>query len=206
MVKYWKYFNDYEKLMLLMYGISYAMNEANEDKENYKLYKQGYTRDLSEEEIEGMQVLWVLYKLGYSDDELGTYLYKDVIIKICNRLKNASNKDILDEYNVLISELSDAFSLFYRYAAREDKEMGVKPFHLYIEKAINNINDDAVDKEISMEIYGDNPGELNYGLNALQIAACILDKYSFENTREYKKPLVKRLPNMPDDIGLKIGF
>lgn len=57
-----------------------------------------------------------------------------------------------------------------------------------------------------MEIYGDNPEELNYGLNALQIAACILDKYSFENTREYKKPLVKRLPNMPDDIGLKIGF
>lgn len=54
-----------------------------------------------------------------------------------------------------------------------------------------------------MEIYGDNPGELNYGLNALQIAACILDKYEFNDTREYKKPLVKRLPNMPDDIGLK---
>ena len=206
MVKYWKYFTEYEKLMLLMYGTSYAMYVANEDKENYKLYKQGYTRGLSEEEIKEMEVLWVLYKLGYSDDELGTYLYKDVIIKICNRLKNASNKDILDEYKVLISELSDAFSLFYRYAAREDKEMGVKPFHLYIEKAINNINDDAVDKELSMEIYGDNPGELNYGLNALQIAACILDKYSFENTQGYKKPLVKRLPNMPDDIGLKIGF
>ena len=206
MVKYWKDFTDDEKVMLVTYGLNYAMYVANEDKENYKLYKQGYKRGLSEDEIKGMEVLWVLDKLGYSDDELGTYLYKDVIIKICNRLKNVSNKDILAEYKALISELSNTFSLFYRYAAREDKEMGVKPFHLYIEKAINNINDEAVDKEISMEIYGDNPGEVNYGLNALQIAACILDKYSFENTREYKKPLVKRLPNMPDDIGLKIGF
>ena len=57
-----------------------------------------------------------------------------------------------------------------------------------------------------MEIYGDNPGELNYGLNALQIAAYVMDKYEFNDTREYKKTLVKRLPNMPDDIGLKIGF
>lgn len=206
MVKYWKYFNEYEKTLLVVYGISYAMYEANEDKEKYKLYKEGYTRGLSEEEIKDMEVLWVLDKLGYSKDELGTYLYKDVIIKICNRLNDASNKDIMAEYKKLKSELSDAFSVFYLHAARGDKEMGVKPFHLYIEKAINNINDEAVDKELSMEIYGNKPRELNYGLNALQIAAYVLEKYEFKNTMEYKKPLVKRLPNMPDDIGLKIGF
>lgn len=206
MVKYWKYFTEYEKFMLVFYGLEYAMDEANEDKEKYKLYQKGYACNFSEEEIKNMEVLWVLDKLGYSLDELGTYLYKDVIIKISNRLNSASNKDIMAEYKKLKSELSNAFSVFYLHAARDDKQIGVKSFHLYIEKAINNINEKAIDKELSMEIYGNNPRELNYGLNALQIAAYVLEKYEFKNTKEYKKTLVKRLPNMPDDIGLKIWF
>ena len=84
--------------------------------------------------------------------------------------------------------------------------MGVKTFHLYIEKAIENIDDTKVDVNLSKKIYGENPEELNYGLNAFQIAAYYADKYSFDNTQDYKKVLVKRLANMPNDIVLKYIF
>ena len=43
MVKYWKDFTDDEKVMLVTYGLNYAMYVANEDKENYlkKLFEAG---------------------------------------------------------------------------------------------------------------------------------------------------------------------
>ena len=81
MVKERRLFSEYENLLLIVNGVSYAMNEANEDKKKYSLFKQGYTQVFTEEENKNMQVLSILERLGYSLDELGTYLYKDVIVK-----------------------------------------------------------------------------------------------------------------------------
>ena len=206
MVQARKYFSDYEELMLIFQGISLAMYEANEDKEKYKLFKQGYTHIFSKAEMNDMQVLWILERLGYSIDELGTYLYKDVIVKAYETINDSSSINNMDQYRVLMTQLSNAFSSFYHYIARECKDMGVKTFHLYIEKAIENIDDTKVDVNLSKKIYGENPEELNYGLNAFQIAAYYADKYSFDNTQDYKKVLVKRLANMPNDIVLKYIF
>ena len=205
MVKERRLFSEYEKLLLIINGVSYAMNEANEDKKKYSLFKQGYTQVFTEEENKNMQVLSILERLGYSLDELGTYLYKDVIVEVYKKIEDVSRSKNIDMYSVLISQLNDAFSNFYHNLARENKDMGVKSFHLYINKAIEKINDD-VDKELSKRIYGDNPEELNYGLQAFQIAAYVADKHAYNNALEYKKPLVKKLPNMPDDIELKYSF
>ena len=71
---------------------------------------------------------------------------------------------------------------------------------------IKNMDDTAVNIELSKKIFGDNPEEISYGLQAFQIAAYVAKKYSFDNTKEYKKPLVRRLPNMPDDLVLKDNF
>ncbi len=46
----------------------------------------------------------------------------------------------------------------------------------------------------------------NYGLQAFQIAAYAAKKYSFDNAEDYKKPLVKKLPNIPDNLKLKDNF
>ena len=205
MVKERRLFSEYENLLLIVNGVSYAMNEANEDKKRYSLFKQGYTQVFTEEENKNMQVLSILERLGYSLDELGTYLYKDVIVEVYKKIEDVSRSKNIDMYSVLISQLNDAFSNFYHNLARENKDMGVKSFHLYINKAIEKINDD-VDKELSKRIYGDNPEELNYGLQAFQIAAYVADKHAYNNALEYKKPLVKKLPNMPDDIELKYSF
>lgn len=199
-------FTEEERLRLVLHGTSFAMYEANKDKENYIKFKNGQTDEFSETTMRDMNLLKILERLGYSIDELGTYLYKDVIAETYEKLKGASSRNDMDRCREIMSSLTDAFSGFYRYIAREWKEMGVKTFHLYIQKAIDGIEYDEVDVELAEKIFGDNPEEQNYGVQAFQIAAYAVKKYSFDNTKEYKRPLVKKLPNMPDNLKLKDNF
>lgn len=199
-------FTDEERLRLVLHGTSFAMYEANEDKENYIKFKNGKADNFSDSTIRDMNLLEILERLGYSMDELGTYLYKDLIAETYEKIKDVSSRNDMDKCRAIMSSLTDAFSGFYRYIAREWKEMGVKSFHLYIQKAISKVSDEAVDMELSKKIFGDNPEEKNYGLQAFQIAAYAAKKYSFDDVEEYKKPLVKKLSNIPDDLKLKDNF
>ena len=192
-----------ERKISFLQGTSFAMYEANIDKKNYINYKKGETKELSESVMKSMEILEILEKLGYSLDELGTFFYKDVIAEVYEKLKDVSSRNDMQKCRELMSELTDSFSSFYFYIAREWKEVGVKPFHLFIQQAISRIDDKAIDIELSKKIFGENPEESNYGLQAFQIAAYVANKYSYEDVKDYKKPLVKKLSNMPEDIKLK---
>ena len=199
-------FSKEENIQSILKGTSFAIYEANKDRKNYIKYKYGYTDEFSLDKMKNMELLGILESLGYSLDELGTYLYKDVIKEIYDKISDASSRRDIDKCRALMASLSDAFSGFYYYIAEECKEMGLKSFHLYIKRAIDNIDDSEVDIELSKNIFGENPEENNYGLQAFQIAAYVANKYSYKDVKEYKKVLAKKLPNIPDNISLKEDF
>ena len=206
MVQNMKGYSDEQLEAMIMQGSIDAYYDAHIDKDNYAKFKKGEIDDFDNSAIRDMQLLNLLERLGYPMDELGTYLYKDMIAEIYEFLKGISTRRDMARCRALMSQLTDAFSNFYFCIAREWKDMGIKSFHLNIERAISKIDDEACDKELSKRMFGNGPEELDYGLRAMQIAGYALNKYSYENAREYKKPVAKRLSNMPTNVVLKNHF
>lgn len=184
-----------EKLNMLIDGTSYAMFEAHLDKEAYEKSKKGELEEISEIQERDIKILRILEGLGYPMDELGTYLYKDVIAEAYEKVKDVSSRRDMDKCRELMASLNDAYSDFYRWIARDDKEMGVKSFHFYIGEAISKIDDNSIDKELAIKVFGSNPEDLNYGLQAFQLACYASNRYSMEP--DFKKPKVMGLSNSP---------
>ena len=187
-----------EKLNMLIDGTSYAMFNKHLDKEVYEKSKKGELEEISEIQERDIKILRILEGLGYPMDELGTYLYKDVIAEAYEKVKDVSSRRDMDKCRDLMASLNDAYSDFYRWIARDDKEMGVKSFHFYIGEAISKIDDDSIDKELAIKVFGSNPEDLNYGLQAFQLACYASDRYSMEP--DFKKSKVMGLSNSPKSI------
>lgn len=194
---------DEEKLNSVLFGNCLAVYCANTDKKNYKLYKLGDISKLTNDELVDMKVLDLLYSLGYPNNELGTYLYKEVICELYRYISENFNDLSMVEYEYIIKDLNNAYSQFYFNQARNIMEMGVTSFHLYIQDAINKIDENKIDKELSKKVYGPNPVEFNYGIQALQLTGYLLNKYSYDNVENYHKPKIKKISNMRDNVVLK---
>lgn len=197
-------YSESEKLLKILHGTGLAIYTANKDRAKYAKVKSGEEQELSEDESKSMSVLSILDGLGYPMNELGTYLYKEVIKETHKALEGVTGKRRdMEKCRAILAQLSDGFSQFYRNIAREDLEMGVKSFHLYIQQAISKIDSNAMDLDLVFDIFGPNPGELDYGLQAFQIAAYMM---GFRVKKEIHPPIVKKLSNVPDDISLKYKF
>ena len=192
-----------KELIRVLQGTSFAIYSAKKDKEKYELYKKEELKNINEETRRELKILDILERLGYPMNELGTYLYKDLINEVCDEMKDVSTRRDIDKCRILLQELTDIYSNLYHYIAREWKEMGIKTFHLYIGQATERIDKEKIDKELSKKIYGNNNNSQDYGLHAFQIAAYTLNKYSYDNIEVYKQPKIKKLSNMPNNIKLK---
>ena len=192
-----------KELIRVLQGTSFAIYSAKKDKEKYELYKKEELKNINEETRRELKILDILERLGYPMNELGTYLYKDLINEVCDEMKDVSTRRDIDKCRILLQELTDIYSNLYHYIAREWKEMGIKTFHLYIGQATERIDKEKIDKELSKKIYGNNHKSQDYGLHAFQIAAYTLNKYSYDNIEVYKQPKIKKLSNMPNNIKLK---
>ena len=199
MIKRLVEFSELEKLNMIISGTDYAMFEAQLDKKLYEKSKKGELEEISETQERDLKILRILEGLGYPMDELGTYLYKDVIAEAYEKVKDVSRRKDMDKCRELMTSLNDAYSDFYRWIARDDKEMGVKSFHFYIEEAISKIDENSIDKELAVKIFGSNPEDLNYGLQAFQLACYASNRYSMGP--DFKKPKVMGLSNSPKRIG-----
>ena len=166
MIKLRKDYSTEEKILMALLGISSALYEACRDHDNYQEYKKGKITNFSKETIQSMNLLDILQKLGYPMDELGTYLYKDLILEVYKRL------DKKDNYKELLDELNNPFSSLYHYVAREEKELGIKPFHQCIEQAIE-------ERKI-------NNKQIDYKTEALQIALYTKRHYSQKSKKRKK--------------------
>lgn len=193
-----------EQLLMILQGSSFATYVANIDRANYAKYKAGVEQEWSDSDARSMQVLSILDGLGYPMEELGTYLYKEVITEICDSLKGITGKrSDMAKCKDLLTQLNNGFSQFYHNVAREYLDMGVTSFHLYIQQAIEKINYEKIDLDLSYQIFGADPTEQNYGLQAFQLAAYTL---GFAIKKEVHPPRVKKLANIPNDIKLKASI
>lgn len=192
---------DEKDLKTVLNGSSYATFCAKNDRELYREYKSGKTEELSELEVKEMQVLSVLENLGYPMDELGTYLYKEVIVYARDEIDgyNRRKEEDKEKAQDLLINLEDAYSNFYHIIARDDLEMGVKSFHIYIWRAVQEIDDSKIDKDLAEKIFGKNPVSLTYGAQAFKIASYLSKKYMIK----YDGAKVKQLLNVPYEDRLK---
>lgn len=201
-MKLQKKYTDDEKLMQILSGTSYAFFCANDDLKNLEKYKR---KLLSEKEIKKnleMEILLLLEKLGFPMDELGTYLYKNLIVHIVSNIENVSKRQDILNTKYLLFAIKDAFSNVYLNLARYDLEMGVKKFHCFIMKALNEIDNEKADKALIKDIYGRIPFETDYAEQAFILGCYFAGKYqqiNIENNEleQIEYPKIKELSNMP---------
>lgn len=192
---------DEKDLKNVLNGSSYATFCAKNDRGIYREYKNGDIEKLTEEEIKEMQALSVLENLGYPMDELGTYLYKEVIVYARDEIDgyNRRKEEDKEKAKDLLINLEDAYSNLYHMIAREDLEMGIKSFHICIWRAVQEIDDSKIDRELAEKIFGKNPIPLTYGAQAFKIASYLSKKYMIK----YDGAKVKQLLNVPYNDRLK---
>lgn len=181
---------DERSMSAVLDGTSFAIDIAKKDKNLYDQVKEGKQLVLTSGQELDMKIISALDKLGYPMDELGTYIYKELISTLYDKIQHLDRKDI-DEAMKIVEELDNAYSNLYWTEAREYLEMSVKKYHLYIEQAIDNIDVDKIDNKFASKVFGKNPAELNYGRSAFQIASYIASKYMIK----YNNVKVKKLSN-----------
>ncbi len=171
--------------------MDYAVYSAKEEKNLYDSLKKGMPYVLTELQKNEVEILSILEKLGFPMSQLGTYLYKDVIVKVCNII-NEGEITSNNKRRKLIARLNDGYDEIYKQIASEDKEIGCKTFHSYIEGVIKDIDETRTDTSLAEKIYGDK--DITYGTAAFRIADYYLNEYSYD----YGRTKVKKLNNMND--------
>lgn len=167
--------------------ISYAILLSKADFKLYDRYKNGDAISLNEYQTTEMKILSILERLGYPMDELGTYLYKEVVMSAYNEMMENNNTDNLKK------EVNSRYSNFYHMIARDYYEMGVKSFHSYIEKACSKKIEEKKDYMLIDRIFSQDELESNYGNKALIIASYMYSQYKMFSSDKYKKKLAVQM-------------
>ena len=141
-------------------------------KENDTINTDGY---------EKIQVLNLLDKLGFPMDEIGTYLYRDVIMA---SLKDIEYKRSNDE---ILEGLNNFYSSTYQNIARDDYWIGITTLHSLIRRAIDKISDDNTDKLVISEIFSEDDVDSNYGIKAFMIASYLYNTMDKEESKKIQK-------------------
>src|SRR5574344_1569499 len=95
--------------------------------------------EITDDEKLELKVLSQLDDLGFPLDELGTYLYKKVILGVIYYIKEVPEKN--DPYYKELKEaLKDKTSQFYFNLAKNDLDLPLNSFHVYIENAMTEMN------------------------------------------------------------------
>ena len=155
--------------------IFHAREDAIRDIIMYEKFKLGKVEKFTNKDLLEMNILNTLERLGYPMDMLGTYLCKDIVLKIIN---NYENKNLLNELNY-------TFSQFYNDIANNDKEIGIKTFNLYVHQALDNINEENIDEELYNKIFFSDCSN-KYGFNFLRIAKYVKNNFSGNEKQKMK--------------------
>ena len=171
---------DDERLNVFFNSVNFMANVVHQDKKAYEAYKR--TQEVVEgASIEELEILNILDELGYPLGEIGTYLYKALIVNILNYLRGVPiRREVLSEEE-LKEQLNNPFSQLFFDIARNDMDLGIKTFHAAINRASANVDIESVNRKMSEEIFSGNFDPVDYSFNALDIA-----KYYFE-LRDFRK-------------------
>ena len=187
-------YSDGELLYMLLAGIGDANFEARWDQGLYQKYLAGNTADFDEKTMLQMKALEMLLQLGYPEDHLGTYLYEALIANMSLKLQNLQKYDsesFVKESKKLLLEYADGFTKPYRLVAREERDMGVKTFHRYVNDAISKVDYNKADPALAFNIYDGLPNELSMSENAYAIATYMLGVREVKH--QAKMPYIKSI-------------
>lgn len=167
-----------ERLYAFINSVNFIANTAYKDRKAYENYRRNHEFP-DDSSVEDLEILSILDKLGYPMNEVGTYLYKELILHVLKFLQgNSVRGEILSEEEIKV-QLRNPFSQLFLDVARNDMDLGIKTFHAAVIQASTCIDYESNDKKLLKQIFEGNFNFMNYSLNALTIA-----KYYFES-REF---------------------
>lgn len=170
-----------DDLLNVLDGTSLAKTIAKDDKDKYDKYKKGAFVSDKKYDYKNMYILSLLESLGFSMDELGTYLYKELILEVEEQLEMSSGESSIESYKKLYDQLNNINSNLYAWVYSDYLEMGKKTYMAYLNKAFEKIDLSKVDKNIQMSLFG-NEEQSDYAYETIQLGmqALIYDEYSKE--------------------------
>ncbi len=170
-----------DDLLNVLDGTSLAKTIAKDDKDKYDKYKKGAFVSDKKYDYKNMYILSLLEGLGFSMDELGTYLYKELILEVEEQLEKSSGESSIESYKKLYDQLNNINSNLYAWVYSDYLEMGKKTYMAYLNRAFEKIDLSKVDKNIQMSLFG-NEKQSDYAYETIQLGmqALIYDEYSKE--------------------------
>ena len=160
-------YNSIQESSLNLYFQIYGFSD---DRDKYRAFKNGNLSSFYDGDDIGFNVLMVLEKLGFSSDEIGTYVYKNLIKEIVYMINAGTDE------KVIINSLTNKYSQLYLDLAYES-DIGTQTLHDYIEQSYSNIDVKKTDNELHEHIYGEYH-ILNYGIDAYLIANYINNTFN----------------------------
>ena len=164
--------------------ISFARWDQAKDLERYRNYKKGELDKIDDRELD-MRILSLLEELGYPVEKFGTYLYKELISYIYDDVGKAIQTNI--DNKELMYELLEPYSGLYRGLASDYLEIGTKSFHKYVKEAIALRDSKNATAPLTLTIKGLSDNYIDYGVQAMFLAAYIYGNYYKENKKENAK-------------------
>lgn len=148
----------------------YFLRAFKDDKRDFMNYKLNSLYNVSEERIQEMEILEMLEKLGFPVQDVGTYFFKNMIVKAIHHLDGVDDFGNSISQERLLREMKSPYSQFYVDVARNDLDIGIKTFHLHIEHTLSYVNYVDTDATLLFEIYSNFSKETDYGEHAFIIA------------------------------------
>lgn len=144
---------------------------AKDDRERYNKFKTTGTKPIDKYEKDAMEIISILERLGFSLDEIGTYLYKELIMSMYQEIKN--NEEITEKIDDMGERLTKKLT-------HDLLEMERDLYEELVKESIDSIDGSNVDIELSEKVFKDSIYNIN--ANAFEIAS-----YYMKNKKEEKK-------------------
>ena len=162
---------------------SFSLFIAKDDRERYNEYKATGTKPIDKYEKDSMEIISILERLGFSLDEIGTYLYKELIMSMYQEIKNSNE----------ITETKEEMSArLVKKLTHNVLEMPCDQYEELVKESIDSIDGNNIDIELSEKVFKNSI--YNYGENAFEIASHYMDVKKEE--KKEKKGLLLRLFNL----------
>lgn len=179
--------------VLFLQGLDYALAFSYQDYKDYQLYKEFKLEKMSELRELEMKTLEILDQLGFPMDEVGTYLYKNMVVRVAEEMKNINTRTQIRNSVDMLLQMKQPYSQFYLDVARNDLDIGIKTFHAYVQKALEKVDENKENESLIYQIYGNIENNIDYGEQAFILGSYIAGKY--ESTKK-NKSVVKELKGL----------
>ena len=172
----------------------YYLKESFEPIVNtYKKYKLNLLDNgCYHDKIQDMQTLQFLEKLGFSTEEAGTILYKNMIVKALHHLNGTDDFGKSISREQLLEQMKKPFSQFYIEVARNDLDLGIKTFHAHVQQSIQNVRFSNSDTALLFDVYSNFSKSTDYGE-----AALIMAEYITNSKENQDKAVIKQITMLP---------